>query len=409
MSRSQVCQVAQPFHGEKHSTMPAPSWLPHGTEAYLEHVVHGKPIRAIAREKGCHASTILRQVRRVEAIRDDPLKDEAIEQLAARCVPFDAQSLPQETQSNQSPQSPEDTTAPKAPHRVPKECNFMHAKMAQDSSFSQDNIEREARRILRRLCESNSFLLVSPDMEKAAVFRETVPGRKTRTAVMERDVASAFAMRDWIEGKKRGRVAIYSITSSGRNALKRMLAEDQAVRRTKRGEPSPVDPFQDQHREYGERTIIDEDGARKIRYNLAESPLTALARKKNKNGSPYLTPEQLDAGERLREDFELAQIGPRTTQNWDKFLTASSHGDAAMSGGPGFGPEAARDRVANAMAALGPGLADIAFRCCCFLEGLEAAEKRLGWSARSGKIVLSIALQRLADHYGSIKDDRMVG
>ena len=38
-------------------------------------------------------------------------------------------------------------------------------------------------------------------------------------------------------------------------------------------------------------------------------------------------------------------------------------------------------------------------RCCCCLEGLEAAEKRLGWSARSGKIVLRIALMRLHQHY----------
>ena len=56
-------------------------------------------------------------------------------------------------------------------------------------------------------------------------------------------------------------------------------------------------------------------------------------------------------------------------------------------------------RVAKAMEALGPGLSDIVFRICCFLEGLETAEKRLGWSARSGKVVLKIALERLAAHY----------
>ena len=54
----------------------------------------------------------------------------------------------------------------------------------------------------------------------------------------------------------------------------------------------------------------------------------------------------------------------------------------------------------KAMEALGPGLSDIVFRICCFLEGLETAEKRLGWSARSGKVVLKIALERLALHYG---------
>jgi hypothetical protein len=48
---------------------------------------------------------------------------------------------------------------------------------------------------------------------------------------------------------------------------------------------------------------------------------------------------------------------------------------------------------------LGPGLGDVALRCCCYLEGLETAEKELGWSARSGKIVLRIALQRLRRHY----------
>jgi hypothetical protein len=38
-------------------------------------------------------------------------------------------------------------------------------------------------------------------------------------------------------------------------------------------------------------------------------------------------------------------------------------------------------------------------RCGCYLEGLEVTEKRMGWSARSGKIVLRIALQRLKRHY----------
>ncbi len=60
--------------------------------------------------------------------------------------------------------------------------------------------------------------------------------------------------------------------------------------------------------------------------------------------------------------------------------------------------------MTGALRELGPGLGDVALRCCCYLEGLERAEKRMGWSARSGKIVLRIALQRLKRHYEELGD-----
>ena len=55
-------------------------------------------------------------------------------------------------------------------------------------------------------------------------------------------------------------------------------------------------------------------------------------------------------------------------------------------------------RARSALADLGPGLGDVALRCCCRLEGPEVVEQTIGWSARLGKIVLRIALQRLARH-----------
>ncbi|MFP4003568.1 MAG: DUF6456 domain-containing protein, partial [Alphaproteobacteria bacterium] len=48
----------------------------------------------------------------------------------------------------------------------------------------------------------------------------------------------------------------------------------------------------------------------------------------------------------------------------------------------------------------GPGLADALLQVCCHLKGLEEAERALGWPRRSGKLVLAIALERLAVHYG---------
>jgi len=184
--------------------------------------------------------------------------------------------------------------------------------------------------------------------------------------------------------------------------LKRLLADHDAARSGFAEAPAV---FADQHRDWGEREVQDggPKPSRRIRYNVLESPLSVLARRKDKDGKPFLSDDLVAAGERLREDFEVGQMGPRVAQNWDRFLTMGDRGAFRPESG-GFGPEGARDRVAAALKDLGPGLGDVVLRCCCFLEGMEQAEKRMGWSARSGKIVLKIALQRLRRHYQELGD-----
>ncbi|MDZ4137699.1 MAG: DUF6456 domain-containing protein [Erythrobacter sp.] len=349
-----------------------PAWLPEAVRLYLDHTEDGLSLRALARREGCHASTVMRQVRRYENRRDDPLVDEALTAFG--------RAQGSKTIDPAIKDAPDMT----APIRI------------SPLSMDEDMIAREARRILRRMAEPGAVLAIAVDMEKAAVLRGGADGRMAQTAVMERGVAQAFALKDWIACRKAGRVASYEITPAGRAALKRMIDDDD---RRCGGFAESATPFGNQHREWDERSITGEGGSRRMRYNLAESPVAVLARRRDKDGQVFLEPELVEAGERLREDFELAQMGPRVAQNWDRFLTGGDRGGFHADSGIAEGPRAARDRVAVALRDLGPGLGDMVLRCCCFLEGLEVAEKRMGWSARSGKIVLRIALQRLRRHY----------
>jgi hypothetical protein len=257
---------------------------------------------------------------------------------------------------------------------------------------------REGMRVLRRLAEPGAVMAIAPDMEKAVVMRDLARRPKSlRTAVLDRSVAQAFLLKDWMTCRKPGRVSTYEITPAGRAALKRMMDEEDRVgQRHGRGADGLC------RRTAPGLGRARGDGRRRPAPGALQSgrkPGGGSGPRRDKDGKPFLEPELVAAAERLREDFELAQMGPRVAQNWDRFLTGGDRGGFQPDSGLGEGPSAARDRVAAALRDLGPGLGDVALRCCCFLEGLEVAEKRMGWAARSGKIVLRIALMRLRRHY----------
>jgi hypothetical protein len=133
--------------------------------------------------------------------------------------------------------------------------------------------------------------------------------------------------------------------------------------------------------------------ARSVTVNLAESPLGWL------RSRGLVSERQLAAGEQLRGDWELAQLGPRVTMSWD----ASPLEKAARAAPAGADPTevqlAAKRRFDAAVGHVGEGLSDVLWRIVCAGEGMRDAERALGWPARAGKLVLGLALDRLADYY----------
>ena len=348
-----------------------PKWVPDAARHYLAHTETGLSIRALARASDCHPSTVLRQVRRFECRRDDPLIDAALKSLSARVT----------TVSHHTEREMGMT-----------DVNCIAVAPNETAPLTQKQIDQAAKRILRRLCEPGAVLAVAREMESAVVVREGQAGEQLRTAVVDSDIAQAMALKDWISCRDPDcRVARYFITNTGRAALRRLTAEDEnrASGFAEKKAPADGDAGWD-------IAAIEGEPRPAHRYHATESPLVGLARRRDRDGELFLSRDLVAAGERLREDFELAQVGAQGVESWEAFVT----GDVVeLRPEASAGATAAKTRVRDALRDLGPGLGDVVLRCCCYLEGLEQTEKNMGWSARSGKIVLRIALQRLKRHY----------
>lgn len=154
-----------------------------------------------------------------------------------------------------------------------------------------------------------------------------------------------------------------------------------------------------QQRELVERQLTPEGPRRKggvarnrrsVTVNVAESPLGWL------HAHGHLEDRLFDAGERLRADYERAQLGPNVTMRWDAVRIKGSSERGLNSTERQL---AARKRFDGAMRSAGKGLEDILWRVVCSGDTLPVAEKVLRWPARSGKLVLRLALDRVAEFY----------
>ncbi len=343
-----------------------PRWVPVAAVHYLAHTERGVSIRALAKDHKCHPSTILRQVRRYEGRRDDPLIDDALRALSR-------------------------TSARDQGHSNKEIENMKIVRLNEQAvprdGLTQARIDQEAKRVLLRLCEPGSVIAVASEMETAVIVRETDDGDQLRTAVVEREIAQALALKDWIScPDATGRVSRYFITNAGRAALRALTAQSENAasgfadaRRPMRGMPS--------------WDLASFEGDARPKPPAIESPLIGLSRRRDRDGQLFLARDLVAAGERLREDFELAKMGSQIGTDVAAFMAGTPAADGPR------GAIAGHLRVQAALGDLGAGLMDVAFHCCCLLEGLENTEKSMGWSARSGKIVLRIALPRLKRHY----------
>lgn len=166
-----------------------------------------------------------------------------------------------------------------------------------------------------------------------------------------------------------------------------------ALLREEGGKSGESADYTAQHREMVDTQILSRGGQMHCaKTNRREGTLGPWA--------AQLDPVERAAGERLCADHAQSTLHQHTTRNW--CLTASNRAQG-WRGGPEaatLAAIAAKDRVMNALAAVGAGMDQLLMAVCIRGEGIGAVERRFGWAQRSGKTVLKLALQQLARHYG---------
>jgi hypothetical protein len=167
-----------------------------------------------------------------------------------------------------------------------------------------------------------------------------------------------------------------SRSTSTRNWLKRQMLD--------------IEPFTRQHFETASREGVT--------INLSESPIARLAVSPASGGSPFLEKHHVEMAEKLRRLVERAGMLARMTTNYSAGTgsTASSNGTSDISD---MAADARRE-LSRIHRILPHDCAAVAIDVCGFLKGLQQVEVERGWPRRSAKLVLRIALESLAVHYG---------
>jgi hypothetical protein len=223
------------------------------------------------------------------------------------------------------------------------------------------------------------------------LLQQLAPGQRKVTSAQQAD-AEFLVKNDLATRPSQGCLAL---TKAGQSFLARRTHAQQ-------DHGSQVDAYRAQH-----LSIVSADASAKSgvgpKFDESESPLVWLARRKGTDGRPLIEPHQLQAGERLRAEFTVAQMMPRTTSNWHSPI-AGRRRDGNAGEHMSDRMVAARQRMRHALDAVGPEFSGLLLDVCCFLKKLDEVERERRWPARSAKVVLQLALERLARHFGYQRD-----
>ncbi len=258
---------------------------------------------------------------------------------------------------------------------------------------ASDHLDETAHRLLEALATPAAYAWMSDGPSASALVvtgsRNGVSVRIASAPDIAGEALASAGLAVWDRSGSRPRL---HITDAGRAKLRRASVG------------TSEEAFRVQQSLIERRRVAHEGLSVEVAVNVQESPLAWLASRKGRGGKALVEPFLLEAGERFRRDLTAGQIMPSVTANWS--VVSSTGANIGMTYSDLV--IAARQRVDRALVAVGPEFSGILIDVCGFLKGLEAIEADHNWPARSAKVVLGMALAKLARHYGYVSPQQSV-
>ncbi|PCI88987.1 MAG: hypothetical protein COB24_00475 [Hyphomicrobiales bacterium] len=253
-------------------------------------------------------------------------------------------------------------------------------------------LEREARIILQTMLKRRHFIKKLPYDEMALYDEQTEPARFVRKLPFM--LIDFMQENEWLKFKdnayhhtEAGQIwledFIYFVDLDQGNTSKRQT--NKTINRNNQPRPMGLNDF---------TSIANQDAS------ADHAPLLKLYNRQRNIAYKYLSEIHLQAGQRLFELFVKANLRPNVTMNWENLQSVKqSHHTGVKDMSFSEATYIARRELHESLSQVGQDFSAILVEICLFGNGLEATEKALNWPARSAKLLLTMALDRLATHY----------
>lgn len=260
-------------------------------------------------------------------------------------------------------------------------------------------LEREARIILQIMLKSKHHIKKLP-LGEVALYRDKFD-QKIFVKKLPVKLIEFMHENSWLELD----VGIYKSTEVGHN----WLAEFLYFLDLKPTAETNMDDVQNIVAPYvnAQKSLV-EMGEMSLHMNdVQHSPIIKLYNRQRNIAHKYLNAIHVEAGQKLFDYFVTANLEPNVTMDWERLKSVKQSHHTGQSGND-FSEQTylARQQLYDCLKYTGPEFAAVLVEICLFGNGLEATERTMNWPARSGKLLLTMALDRLAEHLGIFRQLR---